>query len=104
MWLQKRQVMKKDYNSIVYTTKCFVTVFIPNKVECREAINMYVIGSKAVNKYKNGTLVPKRISRGKTKILRDAHYGIQRSCQIEIEFDVTAKGDFINFRKFKEGK
>lgn len=94
--------MKKQ--KIVYTAKVPVTVspgeHIINKI--RKAINLAVMGTEAINEYgAEGYLVPKKFPAKKLDILKEAHFGIMRSEVITIEFDITERGQFINFRVAK---
>lgn len=92
--------MKKSKQNIVYTCRVPVTVCAKGHAqEIRRAINLAVVGEVDVNEFNDaGVIVPKKYPDEKRKILKDAHYGIMRSEQIAVEFDVTDHGEFINFR------
>jgi hypothetical protein len=92
--------MKSKDPNIVYTCKVPITVSAEeHAIEIRRAINLAVVGEVNVNEYNDaGVIVPKNYPTDKSKILKDAHYGIMRSQSIYVEFDVTDHGEFINFR------
>jgi hypothetical protein len=85
--------------------KCPVTIAISSflqKDKVLSAINMAIVGTDAVNEYNSeGVLVPKKFPEDQTEALRNAHYAVSRSRSIEIEFDVTIEGEFVNFRAAK---
>jgi hypothetical protein len=85
---------------IIATQKIEVLLSLPkHKLPCiREALNMAIVGQKAVNKNTPNGLVAIEFSEDKQKRLEDAHYKLEKCRHVNIEFDITDTGDWINFR------
>lgn len=72
-----------------------------NLSKLRKAINLHYLGDENCNTNVNGQYVPKYPEK-ETRSLRDAHYNISRSFEIELdcEFDFNGNLTSINGKKF----
>ena len=88
---------------IVSTERTFVHISLPHitKTEIFRKINLAITGKENCNEYDGEKIVPIN-SPEIDKQLCHAHRNAAMSRSVEIEFDVTDKGEFVNFRFVKE--
>ena len=96
--------MKKATPKIVGSAKTYVTIHLPDNQQTalRMAINLSLAGTNNINKLVDGKYVANMdIPPDVREKLKEAHYALAWSNEIEIEYDITEFGEKINYRILK---